>query len=318
MVRALWVLSALSGKAGRPGPLNPDELNELTRQHGDEGMFGIASIGAGYLAERTHRDLDAAYEHLREAAEELERSGNRPDMAMALTSLGGVEMQRGNLDAARSWIQRGLDTAIAAQDDYNTVGAYYTRGWLEILCDDRATARADFNAALDHVMDSDVLSVAEQAEGIAEAVRVEDPVRALTLYGGAARLRDEVQTPAGLPWSLWIDPGLDAARGALAAGAAEAAFQAGRALRPDALVALARAAGTAKKGGNGGLSKRELEVARLVTAGLTNRDIAQRLFLSERTVESHVDHILGKLDFRSRTQVAAWVAENGLTTQPQN
>ncbi len=46
--------------------------------------------------------------------------------------------------------------------------------------------------------------------------------------------------------------------------------------------------------------------------GLTNRDVATRLFLSVRTVEVHVDHILTKLGFRTRTQLAAWAHEEGL------
>jgi DNA-binding NarL/FixJ family response regulator len=57
----------------------------------------------------------------------------------------------------------------------------------------------------------------------------------------------------------------------------------------------------------GGLSAREEEVARLVAEGLTNREIGQRLFISERTAQNHVQHILTKLDFTSRAQIAAWV-----------
>jgi predicted ATPase/class 3 adenylate cyclase len=60
--------------------------------------------------------------------------------------------------------------------------------------------------------------------------------------------------------------------------------------------------------GSSELSKRELEVARLVAAGLTNRQIADRLFISERTAEGHVERIRNKLGFSSRSQVAAWFA----------
>ncbi|WP_344935631.1 helix-turn-helix transcriptional regulator, partial [Sphaerisporangium flaviroseum] len=59
-----------------------------------------------------------------------------------------------------------------------------------------------------------------------------------------------------------------------------------------------------RKSGSSGLSQREREVARLVALGRTNREIADVLFLSTRTVETHVATVLRKLGVRSRTQVA--------------
>ena len=56
------------------------------------------------------------------------------------------------------------------------------------------------------------------------------------------------------------------------------------------------------------LSKREVEVARLVAEGLTNRQIAERLVIAERTAQNHVQHILVKLGFTTRSQIAAWSA----------
>jgi DNA-binding CsgD family transcriptional regulator len=55
------------------------------------------------------------------------------------------------------------------------------------------------------------------------------------------------------------------------------------------------------------LSSREVEIARLVAEALSNRQIADRLVLSERTVESHVRNILTKLGFATRTEIATWV-----------
>ncbi len=55
------------------------------------------------------------------------------------------------------------------------------------------------------------------------------------------------------------------------------------------------------------LTPREQEVAELVTKGLTSREIAERLYLSERTVQNHVQHILTKLDLSNRSQIAVWV-----------
>jgi len=56
------------------------------------------------------------------------------------------------------------------------------------------------------------------------------------------------------------------------------------------------------------LTRREAEVAQLVAEGLTNRLIAQRLVISDRTAQNHVQHILTKLGFTTRSQIAAWVA----------
>ena len=60
----------------------------------------------------------------------------------------------------------------------------------------------------------------------------------------------------------------------------------------------------------GGLTKRQTEIALLLADGLTNREIADRLVISQRTAETHVDHILSKLGVSSRTRVASWVAEH--------
>jgi DNA-binding NarL/FixJ family response regulator len=54
------------------------------------------------------------------------------------------------------------------------------------------------------------------------------------------------------------------------------------------------------------LSARESEVAALIALAMTNRQIAERLVLSERTVETHVRSILAKLGFSTRTEIATW------------
>ena len=58
----------------------------------------------------------------------------------------------------------------------------------------------------------------------------------------------------------------------------------------------------------GPLSKREVEVATLIAEGLGNKEIGARLFISERTVTTHVGNILNKLGFDSRVQIASWIA----------
>ncbi len=106
-----------------------------------------------------------------------------------------------------------------------------------------------------------------------------------------------------------------AARQRLPARAFEAAFRRGAQLTPADAIALAleetvpaRAKPATSKESTG-LTRRELEIAELVAQGMSNKAIAGRLVISTRTVEAHVDHILTKLAFTSRSQIAAWMGE---------
>jgi non-specific serine/threonine protein kinase len=63
------------------------------------------------------------------------------------------------------------------------------------------------------------------------------------------------------------------------------------------------------------LSRRERDVVALVAGGMTNREIAERLFIAERTAEGHVERIRNKLGVRSRTEVATWAVENGIVAR---
>lgn len=67
-----------------------------------------------------------------------------------------------------------------------------------------------------------------------------------------------------------------------------------------------------KPGGHEKISPRELEVLQLIARGLGNREIGEQLFISERTVKTHVTHLLDKLNLRDRTQLAIYALQNNL------
>jgi predicted ATPase/DNA-binding CsgD family transcriptional regulator len=137
--------------------------------------------------------------------------------------------------------------------------------------------------------------------------------RSATLLGAAEMLR----RTGGYRISPFTRPHLERAselaKDRLGEGDFSAAFEAGSHLDREAAVAVALrvnlepARQTIDKGVDP-LGKREREVADLVAQGLSNKEIASRLFLSERTVETHVYNIMNKLGFNSRVQVAAWVS----------
>jgi DNA-binding NarL/FixJ family response regulator len=96
---------------------------------------------------------------------------------------------------------------------------------------------------------------------------------------------------------------------AWAAGAAMAADEA----VDYALLGEARSRGPARPESTADpLTARERQVAELIARGLTSREIAAELIVSEKTVDAHADHIRSKLGVRSRAEIAAWVARQGL------
>jgi len=138
--------------------------------------------------------------------------------------------------------------------------------------------------------------------------------RSARLLGAA----ESLQTETGIRLMPHMEPVLAHARATVAASlgisALESETEAGRRMSTDEAIAFALDERKPTRvdarvvAGVTPLSKRELEVARLVADGMTNKEIASRCFLSERTVETHVSNILNKLGINSRVEVAGWVA----------
>jgi DNA-binding CsgD family transcriptional regulator len=139
--------------------------------------------------------------------------------------------------------------------------------------------------------------------------------RAATLLGAADSIWQVIgMSLTRIPYiSAQRETGESLARGKLSEKAFEHAFRAGAAMRTAEAISFAleeviEARPGAVKDASP-LTRREEEVAVLIGEGLSNRDIAGRLVISQRTAQGHVENILRKLGFTSRTQVAAWVAE---------
>jgi DNA-binding CsgD family transcriptional regulator len=161
-----------------------------------------------------------------------------------------------------------------------------------------------------------------KAGGLTETPAGAAPQFAMQIAGdwkGAA----ERWTAIGFPYEAaqaLADGDEAAARQALAEfdrlGARPAAAEAARRLRLMGVRGIPRGPRSSTKANAAGLTSREQEILQLVADGLTNRDIAARLFLSEKTVGHHVSAILGKLDVPSRAQAARFAAmhESGQPT----
>jgi predicted ATPase/DNA-binding CsgD family transcriptional regulator len=144
------------------------------------------------------------------------------------------------------------------------------------------------------------------------------PRQAAQLLGAAEALGTGAGAGIAGPAMPHLAQANEAAVDALGTSRFDAAYAAGR--RMDREAALRLALGESEQVGadtaaearraTGPLGKREVEVAELIAEGLTNKQIGTRLFISERTVATHVRNILDKLGFDSRTQVASWMASS--------
>lgn len=154
--------------------------------------------------------------------------------------------------------------------------------------------------------------------------------RAARLMGAAGVFHETSGTrPIPLTTALVAD-GMDLVLAALGEAAFKTTWAVGRALSSDEAIAEALAvdvlpgrpvergpyrsqpASPARQ-----LTQREQEVAALIAGGLTNRQIAAELVISGRTVAAHVEHILDKLGFVSRTQIGVWTSAAERTTVPR-
>lgn len=154
-----------------------------------------------------------------------------------------------------------------------------------------------------------LLDVAPPAVRAAALVRQALPSAGVLVLVGTYELADVLALlQAGATGCISRDASVgQLARSLIAVGRGEIVLP--PALAGQALAALAR--GTADTLPVEPLTEREDEIVRLLARGLTNKDIAQALVLSVRTVEAHLRSIYGKLDVHSRTEAALWAVRHG-------
>jgi non-specific serine/threonine protein kinase len=155
------------------------------------------------------------------------------------------------------------------------------------------------------------------------AVRARQPELAARLFGCADAELERLGASLVPVNQVEYQRGVAALSAAIARPQLESARTAGRALTLEDAVELARALVRATTEHAAGpvtgpaacLTGREYEVAQLVSRGLSNRQVAAELVITEKTVKNHVQHVLEKLGVRSRTELAARAAAMGIRTQ---
>jgi non-specific serine/threonine protein kinase len=322
--RYAWALLAL-GYTAFTAALDEETVQafsesiHLFEQFGDrcgEAWARIA-LGNAYWA---IGDLPASTRELRLSEEIHRQLGNRlgRNRASLRAAIAGA-FDPASQPAVRQELEGAIQEGRELGDRFGEGMANQWVGLIDLTSGDTATARAHFLAAIPLLENDSVVSVS--LFGLAGCCVDADPARSLRLIGAGEALqpRRGLRKPPVL--ADVIEEYQPRAVARVGEELAASLFAEGFSMSRAEAIALALTPekepgpDAGRKVHPGGLTQRESEIARLVADGLTNREIADSLTLSVRTVETHVDRILTKLGFHNRTRLASWVREQNPATK---
>ncbi|MFD9660950.1 protein kinase [Rhodococcus sp. NPDC059968] len=318
-IKALYCASVMADVQGdlESGAALVAEARTLTARTSDPMMRALVADADGTLA-LYNGDLERARSRLDTALAEFRERGERTLETSALYLLGTTYGLSGSTERAVESLERVLAiTEMHGEKVYrsHSLWALGIAVWQQGDAD-RAIRLLDQSLELTRQVRSPRFAAACLEALAWIACERRDAARAALLMGAAEGLARSVGSAVVIHSNLFVyQQNCDqAARKRLGGKVFEEAYRKGRSLNFDAAIAYALheqqpAASTPATGASPRLTKRERQVADLIAEGLTNHAIADRLVISPRTAQGHVEHILAKLGFTSRTQVAAWVVE---------
>ena len=297
----------------------------LQRQLGDQHAIAFSFTNLGNIAMEQGRYAEATACH--EEALALQRAvGHTDGVAGSLHNLGEVALAEGDLERAAAFIEEGLALHRGEQSTWMVGVSLVSLGTVRRQQGDLALAAAHYREGLALTRETNNRwGIALALEGWAGLAGVlGQPARAARLFGAAAALREAVGTPVPPAERPMHERAVEAARSPLGEERFAAAWAAGRSLTLEEAIAEAealvpagssptgRAQGSEPASADNGLSRRELDVLRLLAQGRSDREIAASLFISPHTATTHVKRVLRKLAVDSRAAAAAWAGRHGL------
>jgi serine/threonine-protein kinase PknK len=297
-----------------------DEAWSLAAGHHGDDIVAVLTQASGLVAMYAG-DVERAEQLLSEAAGRFRTSGN--DYGLALSSM---------LLAIDRGLRGDLDGALACHQDCLAItepaGELWVRSWSLFAAGFAKWARGDTDAgtALKQALRlkrqlGDRQGIGSLLEALAWFVADTDPARAAVLMGAAQNEWDKAETSleALLPgFAARHQQCLASIRASLGARL-DQEWSRGRSLDQQSAIDLAlderptassTSVDTGPRDSHRVLTPRQRQIAELVSQGLSNKEVADALVISIRTAEAHVEHILTKLGFTSRTQIAAWMRED--------
>jgi DNA-binding CsgD family transcriptional regulator len=303
-------------------------LNEsLTIYNADGNRWGMARVynNLGVIEEDLGNDATAEW-YYRETLALAREEGEPSFIALSLNNVALMELRANRLAEAESLLKEGLRLSQADGVHMQAVSCLLALGEIARRRGDQAMGRRLYRELLTSAGENEyryyfaaglhALAVLELDAG--------QPKKAALLVGAVGAFRERYNIGQLEAYSArGYEGDLAAIRGALGEAAYEAAITAGRRLGREEVLALAMEEPAALETGFfpknpvskidplAELTPREREVALLMAQGRTNEEIGRELFITLKTVEKHAGNALGKLGFRSRVELAGWMAAKG-------
>lgn len=317
LVRACYLRGWLSLLQGEPVAGRPWIARALAtaRQHGQRALLS-ESLSLAVTNEDVIGDHQAAQRYLDEAESITSTLDEFPAAIELLLAQYVHALFQGDMETANTVAVEGVSLSGAAGDLYQVEAMHRHLGMVAILSGDNGAANTHFVEALQVARRID--NRLAQSYGLATSAWYAGDRgrhRAAAQLLGAAETA-AAQTGAGIlgPLLPFLAAARDQALKALGASPFASEYALGVQSSREAALRLALGETTPAEAspsgatGVGPLAKREVEVAQLVAEGMSNKQIGVRLFISDATVASHIRHIMDKLGFNTRSQIAAWMA----------
>jgi predicted ATPase/class 3 adenylate cyclase/DNA-binding CsgD family transcriptional regulator len=263
--------------------------------------LAIAALAAGDVAAAAEANASA-----------LTRLGAQQELASYDSNpLAQVALARGDLTAARRW----SETAVSTTTGWHLAAALTTRARVAVAERDPELAERDARYGLACAAEVQAhLAVPDILECLAGvAADTGSQLEAARLFGSAEAIRNHAGLVRFKIYDAAYESSVATVRNARERDEFDRAWDEGATLSTSEAISYALRGHTGRKRPASGwtsLTPTELDVARLVAEGLTNRDVAERLFVSPRTVQTHLTHIYTKLGVTSRVQLAQEAASH--------
>lgn len=301
-----------------------EEALDIYRSLNNEINVAVILVNLGAVAEATG-DLPAARKQIEEGLDISRRLKDKSRMALALYNLSVVSAREGRIDVAHAYAEESLAVSRELGDRFRIAPALGQLGEMLLKQGLLEQARGCLRESLS--LENELGDRRRTAQALtrlaAHAIATGRPDRAARISGAADALREDARAAISFLERESQGAVVAAATQKLGKSGFSTAWSEGYRMTLETAVGYAlevEPAGDETAHQMPGylasnpLSDREREVVILVAQGLSNAEIAERLVISPRTAETHVNHVLNKLGFSSRVQIAAWAVQKRLCT----